>query len=216
MWFSQCCPKHSFVMWLAVHGRLATQDRISKWKPNEKYLCPLCGKCADSHDHLFFSCEFSSKVWCYLCKKIECTLPFIWATIVHVIVGLGFKNNINNITRRLLIGASVYMIWKERNARIFMNKKQTEDEVIRQIEDNIKSSLMCLTIKESNAIKNVENIWNVKMIRKMWTDTKCKVSLSSVLCNLKLKASPNDIRKVACFGGMPTSDALTAGLIFHP
>ncbi|GJY66220.1 hypothetical protein Tco_0468458 [Tanacetum coccineum] len=42
-------------------------------------------------------------------------------------------------------------------------------------------------------------------------------SLYPVCCvNMKLKASPSVIRKVACFGGMPASDALTTGLRILP
>ncbi|GKD11779.1 RNA-directed DNA polymerase, eukaryota, reverse transcriptase zinc-binding domain protein [Tanacetum coccineum] len=33
VWYTHCIPKHSFILWLAIHGRLATQDRVSKWYP---------------------------------------------------------------------------------------------------------------------------------------------------------------------------------------
>lgn len=32
IWFSQATPKYAFVAWLAVRYRLATIDRISKWR----------------------------------------------------------------------------------------------------------------------------------------------------------------------------------------
>ncbi|GJS23757.1 ribonuclease H-like domain, reverse transcriptase, RNA-dependent DNA polymerase [Tanacetum coccineum] len=35
-WFSNCTPKHSFIMWIAVQGRLATQDRHQKWYPGKQ------------------------------------------------------------------------------------------------------------------------------------------------------------------------------------
>ncbi|GJV47236.1 RNA-directed DNA polymerase, eukaryota, reverse transcriptase zinc-binding domain protein, partial [Tanacetum coccineum] len=31
VWFSQCIPKHAFILWMAIKGRLKTQDRISRW-----------------------------------------------------------------------------------------------------------------------------------------------------------------------------------------
>ncbi|GKA90452.1 RNA-directed DNA polymerase, eukaryota, reverse transcriptase zinc-binding domain protein [Tanacetum coccineum] len=34
LWFSQCSPKHSFILWLTVMKRLSTQDRIIKWCGN--------------------------------------------------------------------------------------------------------------------------------------------------------------------------------------
>nr|GEV85876.1 hypothetical protein [Tanacetum cinerariifolium] len=42
--------------------------------------------------------------------------------------------------KRLILGASVYMIWKERNTRLFQEKKQTEEVDIKQIEESIKTS----------------------------------------------------------------------------
>nr|GEY00966.1 zinc finger, CCHC-type [Tanacetum cinerariifolium] len=66
-------------------------------------------------------------------------------------IDLGFNNSIDNIVRRLMLGASVYMIWKERNTRLFQGKKQTEEVVIKQNEVSIKSSLMSLIVKDSVA-----------------------------------------------------------------
>ncbi|PWA80172.1 hypothetical protein CTI12_AA200070 [Artemisia annua] len=28
VWFSQCIPKHSFILWLAINDRLSTQERL--------------------------------------------------------------------------------------------------------------------------------------------------------------------------------------------
>ena len=31
VWFSQCIPRHAFIVWMALKGKLKTQDSISKW-----------------------------------------------------------------------------------------------------------------------------------------------------------------------------------------
>lgn len=62
VWFNQCIPKHAFVLWMAVQGKLMTRDRILKWKPNDRLECALCGNCSDSHDHLFFQCMYSAEI----------------------------------------------------------------------------------------------------------------------------------------------------------
>lgn len=41
VWFTQCIPKHAFVLWLAVKIRLQTQERILKWNPGLTSKCPL-------------------------------------------------------------------------------------------------------------------------------------------------------------------------------
>ncbi|GKB36272.1 RNA-directed DNA polymerase, eukaryota, reverse transcriptase zinc-binding domain protein [Tanacetum coccineum] len=63
VWFSQSIPRHAFVTWLAIQKRLMTHDKILVWRPNEDFKCALCSNCPDSHNHLFFSCEFSKEIW---------------------------------------------------------------------------------------------------------------------------------------------------------
>lgn len=63
VWFFKCIPKHAFIPWLAIKGRLLTQDRILKWDPNLKSKCALWNEVYDSRDHLFFTCIYSLKVW---------------------------------------------------------------------------------------------------------------------------------------------------------
>ncbi|GJT13940.1 RNA-directed DNA polymerase, eukaryota, reverse transcriptase zinc-binding domain protein [Tanacetum coccineum] len=31
VWFSQCIPRHAFILWVAIKGKLKTLDRISRW-----------------------------------------------------------------------------------------------------------------------------------------------------------------------------------------
>ncbi|GJZ70110.1 RNA-directed DNA polymerase, eukaryota, reverse transcriptase zinc-binding domain protein, partial [Tanacetum coccineum] len=67
VWFSQGNLRHAFILWLVRHRRLPTQDRLMAWNKNLQLICPLCNKGKDSHDHLFFSCDYSKEVW----KKIK-------------------------------------------------------------------------------------------------------------------------------------------------
>nr|GEW03153.1 RNA-directed DNA polymerase, eukaryota, reverse transcriptase zinc-binding domain protein [Tanacetum cinerariifolium] len=39
--FSNCTPKHSFIMWMAVQGRVTTQERLRKWYPEKQLTCLL-------------------------------------------------------------------------------------------------------------------------------------------------------------------------------
>lgn len=63
IWFSQCNVKHTFILWTPIQRRLQTQDRMMVWNNNVDMKCSLCKRCCDSHDHLFFQCEFSKEVW---------------------------------------------------------------------------------------------------------------------------------------------------------
>ncbi|GJT07883.1 RNA-directed DNA polymerase, eukaryota, reverse transcriptase zinc-binding domain protein [Tanacetum coccineum] len=80
----QCIPSHAFVAWLAIQGRLLTWDRILSWNPDAELKCPLSKKCPDSHNHLFFQCDYSMKVWSTMKRKAKMLiLPGDWDGIVN-------------------------------------------------------------------------------------------------------------------------------------
>ena len=64
VWFKGCVPKHSLCLWVACHNRLPTRDRIALWNHDPPdMLCTFCKNVSDSHEHLFFQCQFSLEVW---------------------------------------------------------------------------------------------------------------------------------------------------------
>ncbi|GJR74564.1 RNA-directed DNA polymerase, eukaryota, reverse transcriptase zinc-binding domain protein [Tanacetum coccineum] len=71
VWFSNYTSKHSFLVWMAVQGRLTTQEWLMKWYPEKQLSCSLCGTCPDSLNHVFFDCHYSSKVWRNLKKQLK-------------------------------------------------------------------------------------------------------------------------------------------------
>jgi hypothetical protein len=83
-------------------------------------LCVFCRVDEKSHNHLFFSCPWTSllwrmiKSWLYLHKRM--------ATINSVICGLpSSRNNTASRMRRVSLGILIYLIWEERSKRVFDN-----------------------------------------------------------------------------------------------
>ncbi|GJY58938.1 RNA-directed DNA polymerase, eukaryota, reverse transcriptase zinc-binding domain protein [Tanacetum coccineum] len=124
VWFAQSIPRHAFVTWLAVQKRLMTQDRMMIWRSNDDLKCALCNKCPDSHNHLFFTCEFSNGIWNALLGMLNVRLSDCWDQIISEIKSLPADKNIWSIVRRLMCSAAVYYIWQERNDRLFRNEKK--------------------------------------------------------------------------------------------
>ncbi|GJY03500.1 reverse transcriptase domain, reverse transcriptase zinc-binding domain protein [Tanacetum coccineum] len=160
-WFSQCIPKHSFVFWMAVQGKLITQDKVSKWKPNEIMSYALCGTVADSHDHLFFKCQYAKRVWDELQVLMKKKCNGDWTGIILEFSNLPSNKNIWSIVRKLGCQAAVYYIWQERNGRMFRNKKRDETELIKIICETIKCRLMSIKTKDTEAVKQVERRWSI-------------------------------------------------------
>ncbi|GJY63311.1 RNA-directed DNA polymerase, eukaryota, reverse transcriptase zinc-binding domain protein [Tanacetum coccineum] len=51
VWFSQCSPKQAIILWMAIQGKLLTQDKMV-WFQGGDLKCSLCKVCADSHNML--------------------------------------------------------------------------------------------------------------------------------------------------------------------
>ncbi|KAJ9539210.1 hypothetical protein OSB04_031943 [Centaurea solstitialis] len=133
VWYKDHIPKYSFCLWLACLRRLPTQDRLRSWKddPPDR-MCSLCGNCEDSHDHLFFACSFSAMIW----RKVKlefnwCSFPDSWDLILMAISD-PMATRIP-YTRRLLLAVTVYMVWRERNARLFSTEKRSVEQLVRDI-----------------------------------------------------------------------------------
>ncbi|CAH1428278.1 unnamed protein product [Lactuca virosa] len=54
VWYGNCIPRNSFILWLAILNRLKTHDRVKGWEISGNLLCPFCAISSDSHDHLLF------------------------------------------------------------------------------------------------------------------------------------------------------------------
>ncbi|GKE63548.1 RNA-directed DNA polymerase, eukaryota, reverse transcriptase zinc-binding domain protein [Tanacetum coccineum] len=150
---------------MAVQGGLLTQDRIMKWKPNAVLECPLCEECHDSQYHLFFKCKFSEKIWknsqTKLCRKYSMN----WQYVIDEMSYLKKSKNIWCIVSKLVCGAVVYYLWSERNSRLFGGKKKTKDALCLEIEDTIRLNMMNVKVKESAAVRHVEDQWKIKLKR---------------------------------------------------
>ncbi|GKA23674.1 RNA-directed DNA polymerase, eukaryota, reverse transcriptase zinc-binding domain protein [Tanacetum coccineum] len=164
VWFSQCIPKHSFILWMAVQERLLTHDRIRKWGNYDMMVCGLCMKCEESHNHLFFQCEYSQGIWSNLQSLMNSNINTqCWKDNVVLISKKPCLNNIWSIIRRLCLGACVYYIWQERNFRLFRDQKREWKCLLDIVCDTVKARLMGLTVRESTEVIKAAVVWNVKM-----------------------------------------------------
>ena len=174
VWFPQNILRHSFVLWLAIQGRLLTQDRIAMWDPNRVMEYVFCKQCLESHEHLFFKCNFTHKIWEGLLKLLDMQFSFNWDKIIEDFSKLKANRNIWSIVRRLVLGVAVYVVWQERNTRLFKNKENKVEVLIQNAMDSIIWRLMSFVVKDSSGVKAVEDTWKVK-IRRSTDCTKVKI-----------------------------------------
>ncbi|XP_020266158.1 uncharacterized protein LOC109841616 [Asparagus officinalis] len=117
VWDGFLYPKHSFIFWLACHSRLLTKDRLCRMgilSTNQNH-CVLCnGHHLETRDHVFFECQFSAAV-----RNMEPMKKL----------------------KRMCLSIAVYMIWKERNQRIFQAKERHPAQIFRDIKLTVFSKV---------------------------------------------------------------------------
>lgn len=145
IWFKEVVPHFSFITWLAIKGRLPTKDRLRSWGLNIPANCVLCSHGLETHDHLFFECSFSSAVWHAFASKIwahpSSSLPAISSWILQDRV----QSHANAaVTVKLILQSTCYLIWRERNARIFTNTLTSASSVHAALDRSIRDRMLTI------------------------------------------------------------------------
>ncbi|GJW42637.1 hypothetical protein Tco_0071436 [Tanacetum coccineum] len=164
VWFSCCIPKHAVHLWLVIRRRLKTQDTLRHWD-NMIYAlvtCSLCETQPDSHDHLFFECPFSQQVWNQV--KGAAGLASSNASIYDIIddiIPFAARKTSKSVIAKLVVAATSYFIWQERNGRLFKNMKRTVNQVVECIMNTVRLKLMSCRLKKSRSACDIVKAWKL-------------------------------------------------------
>ncbi|PWA57009.1 reverse transcriptase domain, Reverse transcriptase zinc-binding domain protein [Artemisia annua] len=151
-------------MWMAIQGRLSTQERLHQWYPDKVMTCPLCEKCLDSLNHLFFECQYSMKIWKSLeDKEGQSSIPDKWEDIIRCLTNMRHKKTIRCVLIRIILAACVYFVWAERNKRLFSSDKMDSRELTENVISHVRLKLSSLTVRRSAQILEVSKKWDILM-----------------------------------------------------
>ena len=136
VWQSFITPKHAFILWLGLKGKLLTKDKLQG--VIEDTFCPLCRSELETIDHLFFHCSIGSQVWAKTRDWLGITraMQTIKAAVKWMIKearGTGIRAKI----KRISLASTVYHIWEARNQRIFEGKIKHPDAIVRRIQIHV-------------------------------------------------------------------------------
>ncbi|KAJ7009371.1 hypothetical protein NC653_000135 [Populus alba x Populus x berolinensis] len=125
-------PRHAFIFWIASMERLYTRDRLLSFGATTASSCILCGLQAETHDHLFFQCPYSSTVWRELSAKTLYSCPTTtWQRLLQWAASIFRKpKEFTHILSRMVLSTAVYYIWYERNNRFFNNAYRSPHELM--------------------------------------------------------------------------------------
>nr|XP_016487849.1 PREDICTED: uncharacterized protein LOC107807909 [Nicotiana tabacum] len=128
-------PRYNFILWLALHHRITTVDRLAAWGIHVASGCVLCssGK-TEIMAHLFFECQYSRNIWSILLNWLgERHQIGLWEEEVVWLTKRAKNGRPRNSILAFLFAAVVYHIWTERNMRRFQGRKTETKSRIRDI-----------------------------------------------------------------------------------
>ncbi|XP_020262328.1 uncharacterized protein LOC109838283 [Asparagus officinalis] len=144
VWDNWNFPKHSFILWLAIHAKLLTQDMLCHLGILDTNVCVLCSNQRnETCQHLLFECQYSVEAWNNMMNWLEykwrsCSWESIIDWYSNKLRGKGFMKKL----KRLALSATVYAIWIERNQRIFQQKFRAPAVLFRNIKISILSKIL--------------------------------------------------------------------------
>ncbi|GKC46889.1 hypothetical protein Tco_1064611 [Tanacetum coccineum] len=74
------------------------------------------------------------------------------------------RKSSRSIIAKLVVAASSYFIWQERNNRMFKKSKRSQDQVVDCILNAVRLKLMSCKWKKSKAVLDVASLWNLGSI----------------------------------------------------
>ena len=86
-----------------------------------------------------------------------------WGGVIGRFDGCYNGNSIGSVIRRLCLEACVYLVWQERNKRLYRDEKRNVDELFKIFCDIVKMRLASLKMRKSNVVSETERVWEVKL-----------------------------------------------------
>ncbi|GJZ40170.1 reverse transcriptase domain, reverse transcriptase zinc-binding domain protein, partial [Tanacetum coccineum] len=152
IWFTNCIPRHAINFWLIIKKRLRTQDMLRTWDISGCLAtnCPLCDVQPDSHEHLFFDCTLSKNIWdrVKIMAGLSNSSPSI-DSIVSDILPFANRRTTRSVIAKLVVAATSYFIWQERNYRLFKKVNRSENQLVECIISSVRFKLMTCRFKKS-------------------------------------------------------------------
>lgn len=173
IWQNRAPPRAKIVFWLLVHDRLKTGALLHhKGIVNEdQSRCTFCGEKLETISHLFFTCDFSWRVWMQMFTwwKVNSALhsdviPNIlsWSRIVYG----KFKKKLWNSSFINVF----WSIWFLRNQAIFEEKNLDLNEFVYSIKVRLGQSILCyepeFPYRCFRVVENLKATWSWKKMKK--------------------------------------------------
>ncbi|KAF5180733.1 hypothetical protein FRX31_029662 [Thalictrum thalictroides] len=137
IWNQNMPAKVKFFFWTVMHNRTLTVDNLIRRGSLLSPVCSPCGCINESITHLFLHCTVSLRIWKEMTIPVAATYQQLFA-VDSVLLWLqnwkgGHQQEWAARLWKLLPYATIWIIWKARNSKIFKGKELKVDKVCNEI-----------------------------------------------------------------------------------
>ncbi|GJV66863.1 hypothetical protein Tco_1482372 [Tanacetum coccineum] len=107
-------------------------------------------------------CPYSSKVWKLVrhLADMELVPPILYDIVAHLL-SMANKRTARSIFGKLILAATSYFVWLERNNRLFKNVKRTPEELRDVIMVTVRLKLLSFKFKNSANVISLLDRWKM-------------------------------------------------------
>ena len=134
IWNSQVPFKIKSFVWLVAHKKVNTNDMLQLRRPYKALspdICMLCMKQGETVDHLFLHCPLTMGLWYRLFQLTK--IDWVPPRSICDMLSTNF-NGFGSSKRGIILWqaaciALLWVVWRERNARIFEDKSRNSENL---------------------------------------------------------------------------------------
>ncbi|KAL0449026.1 UNVERIFIED_CONTAM: hypothetical protein Slati_1459000 [Sesamum latifolium] len=154
-------PQHCFILWLAILGKLSTLDK--PWLRHMGFDCVLCSSATpESHDHLFFRCQFASTCICEIRRMVRFEWPYTsWEASVLCASKRWRGKHVVNAANRALLASLVYHLWQERNYQIFRAATRYPRDIATIIVSEVRELIISKELPQTVSTLGLYRLWRI-------------------------------------------------------
>lgn len=111
LWFKHHIPRISTIVWMAIYNRLSTLDGMVAFGVMDTSRCVLCEADDENHNHLFFECSYSFRIWSTMTAKCNVNWPKLnWNHLVNWLATQLTGSSLAVTICKLVFTCSIYCI----------------------------------------------------------------------------------------------------------
>lgn len=127
-------PKHKFTLWIALHHRLSTVERLTRIGIQVPAECVLCRIADETHDHLYMECNVIRRLWRRLLIWMGMQKNVgDWKTELEWVTKQVKGRSTNSFIISNVFAMVINIMWRTRNLIRFQLGNYNEDQVCREI-----------------------------------------------------------------------------------